>query len=175
MTKISKFAKVIQNCTDMCITFKSTIWKVLSESHTWIQTLSRQTINALATKSLFRAVVSLVSHVSWNRCFTRNHAFVTFHNHCSTSHRWISQKYFSYPSHDPGFFSRVPYHVCRKRFRKSLFYEWHFPRKGFHRSRALIFRKTLLFHFHTETQFPSGISHFRKYFTRNRTFPKIFF
>lgn len=28
-------------------------------------------------------------------------------------------------------FQHVLFHVCRKRFRKSLFYEWHFPRKGF--------------------------------------------
>ena len=85
----------------MFITFECTIWKVLNESHAWIQT------NALDTKSLFRAVVSLVSHVSWNRCFTRNHAFIAFQNHGSTSHRWIFQKYFSYPWHDPGFFSHV--------------------------------------------------------------------
>ena len=44
-----------------------------------------------------------------------------------------------------------------------------------HRSLIMIFRKTLLFHFLTENHFPSGITHFRKYFTRNRTFSKITF
>lgn len=70
MAKISKFARAIQSCSDVRITFEGNICEVVTESHALIQTLLRlenykfltkkNVVSPLVVESV--PVVSLITH-----------------------------------------------------------------------------------------------------------------